>query len=54
MDSPQVISDDDQIATGILSLTAPSVVGSEAAVDRVRDKYGPGIIGPAAAVRRAS
>ncbi|MFJ5731534.1 hypothetical protein [Streptomyces paradoxus] len=27
---------------------------AEAAVDRVRDKYGPDVIGPAAAFRRAS
>ncbi|MEU3343124.1 hypothetical protein [Streptomyces sp. NPDC006668] len=27
---------------------------AEAAIDRVRDKFGPGIIGPAAVFRRAS
>ncbi|MGV9503536.1 DNA polymerase Y family protein [Streptomyces sp. NPDC003642] len=47
--------DADQVAEQISLDTAREArLVAEAAVDRVRDKYGPGIIGPAAAVRRAS
>lgn len=47
--------DADQVAEQIsLDDAREARLAAEAAVDRVRDKYGPGIIGPAAAVRRAS
>ncbi|MEV5107573.1 hypothetical protein ACFQ7G_19685 [Streptomyces massasporeus] len=47
--------DADQVAQQISLDTAREArLVAEAAIDRVRDKYGPGIIGPAAAFRHAS
>ncbi|MEU9575614.1 hypothetical protein AB0D62_38500 [Streptomyces massasporeus] len=47
--------DADQVAQQIsLGSSRESRLVAEAAVDRVRDKYGPGVIGPAAAFRHAS
>lgn len=47
--------DADQVAEQIsLDEAREARLVPQAAVDRVRDKYGPGIIGPAAAFRRAS
>lgn len=47
--------DADQVAQQIsLDHTREARLVAEAAVDRVRDKYGQDVIGPAAVIRRAS